>query len=254
MVAELSGGAAELADERERAGPRELASWQRLVLPVMVLAVVAAGVFFAVEIVMELRTLYPRLEQAPTTLTPHFERFEESQPEVSASLDYLRYKTLVLLESDALQRRYQQVNAAMLSRVWTRQMGFLTGMLMALIGSAFILGRLEVRETTLSAEGSAPGTAGLKGALGTSSPGIVLATLGAVLMGITITIPGQIATTDTPVYLRYELTRPSTETPPLAFPEIAEFPPEKTGILSEPPPPLPAADEEAGRPGAAAPK
>ena len=52
-----------------------------------------------------------------------------------------------------MQRRNQQASAAMISKLWTRQMGFMTGMLMALIGSAFILGRLEVREARLSAEG-----------------------------------------------------------------------------------------------------
>jgi hypothetical protein len=48
-----------------------------------------------------------------------------------------------VLEADALQRRYHQANANMLARVWTRQLGFITGMLLALVGAAFILGRTD---------------------------------------------------------------------------------------------------------------
>lgn len=187
---------------------KELARWQRLVLPVMGLMVVGAGIFFAFTIIQETRHIYSKIEQAPASLAPHFERFEALQPDAASEMHYVRFKASALLEADALQRRYQQTNAAMLSRVWTRQMGFLTGMLMALIGSAFILGRIETSETKLSGEAKSPEPAGAmaKAALATTSPGLVLAALGALLMGITIVIPGRISTTDAPVYLMPKLT------------------------------------------------
>ncbi len=222
-------------EDPEPPDPKELARWQRLVLPVMVFAVIGAGIFFAVAIIQEIRTLYPRLEHQPSEIAGYFESFEAERPEAAADLEYLRFKTLTLLEADALQSRYRQANAAMLSRIWTRQMGFLTGMLMALIGSAFILGRIEVKQTTLSAKGQGPETAGgmVSGALATTSPGIVLATLGAILMGMTIAVPGRIATTDSPVYLRPLLTGQPVFQP--------------NGAVDLPvPPPLPVAPTENG--------
>ena len=143
-------------DAARREAAREVALWQRLVLPVMVVVLLGAGLFFAWAIIKEVRNLYPRLEQAPATLEAQFDKFEAGRPEAATDPSYLRFKTLALLEVDALQRRYKQANAAMLARVWTRQMGFLTGMLMALVGSAFILGRIEIGQTTLSAEAQAP--------------------------------------------------------------------------------------------------
>jgi hypothetical protein len=188
-------------DPQER---EELAQWQRLVLPVMVLTIVGAGIFFAVTILSEIRELYPRVEHAPASLAPHFEAYEALQPNAAKELAYMRFKALALLEADTLQRRYQQATAATLSRVWTRQMGFIIGMMMALIGSAFILGRIEVRQANLSADYGGTQTTGgsIKAALATSSPGIVLATLGTVLMALVIVIPGRVSTTDVPVYLR----------------------------------------------------
>ena len=53
----------------------------------------------------------------------------------------------------------------------------------ALVGSIFILARLSESETRLSSEGG-----GAKLALATSSPGIVLAVLGTILMVVTLTI------------------------------------------------------------------
>lgn len=220
-------------DGPDRHGPQELARWQRLVLPVMVSAVIGAGIFFAVAIIQEIRTLYPKLEHQPVSLAPYFERFEENQPAATGDLGYLRFKTFALLEADALQSRYRQASAAMLSRIWTRQMGFLTGMLMALIGSAFILGRIEVKQTTLSAGSAVPEAAAntLKASLATTSPGIVLATLGAVLMGMAIAIPGRIVTTDTPVYL-LPVVPAQSEIRPIGPVELPEPPPLPQSIES----------------------
>ena len=200
--AHQQGQAPQTTAAPDRADMDERARWQRRVLPVMVFAIIGAGIFFAVAIIQEVRTLYPRLEQAPVSLTAQFERFEAERPEMTGDLDYLRFKALALLEADALQRRYQQANAALLSRVWTRQMGFMTGMLMALIGAAFILGRIEMGETRMSAGTEGTDVAGtFNTALATTSPGIVLAVLGTGLMAMTIAIPGRVSTTDTPVYL-----------------------------------------------------
>jgi hypothetical protein len=172
-------------------------AWRDRLLPLMALTLVAAGLFFAAMSVIELRAFYARVQHAPIDIGADFAAFEaRAGAEVTGGLDYLRMKTLTRLEADALQRRYHQATTTMLARVWTRQLGFLTGMILALVGAAFVLGRLREPASRLSGEGG-----GVKGAIETASPGLALAALGSGLMAITLLMPFGVETFDRTVYL-----------------------------------------------------
>ncbi len=176
----------------------ERADWQRKLLPLMAVFLVLGAIFFAVMSVFELRDLYARVAHQPFDLADHFAEMEAGAPaETLNDPAYTRFKVLALLEAEALQRRYHQANATMLGRIWTRQLGFLTGMLLALVGAAFILGRLQEPPTKLELASEQ-----LKGALATSSPGILLAVLGSGLMALTLWIPFGVETIDANTYLR----------------------------------------------------
>lgn len=85
---------------------------------------------------------------------------------------------LRLLMMEREQRaNLDRASASLLLSLWTRNMGFVTGMILALVGAMFILSRLADAGSELTAAQGA-----LTGSLKTSSPGIVLAVLGAVLM------------------------------------------------------------------------
>ncbi len=175
----------------------ERAAWQRTLLPLMATILVLAALFFAVMSVFELRAFYDEVAHEPLDLAMHFSELEQGAPADAVNHpDYVRFKVLALLEAEALQRRYHQANATMLGRIWTRQLGFITGMLIALVGAAFILGRLQEAPTTFELASDQ-----LKGALATSSPGIVLAVLGTALMALTIWIPFGVETRDINTYL-----------------------------------------------------
>ena len=169
-----------------------IAPWIRWLFPLMGLVLIAGVVFFAFTSLTELREFYDRVEQQPIDLTPVFEAGQDL-PITAKSLEF---EVLATLEAEALSRRYAQVNATMLARVWTRQMGFVTGMILAIIGAAFVLGRLQDPPTKLEAEGG-----GFKTTLDTNSPGLVLGTLGAGLMALTIAVPFKVETRDVAVYL-----------------------------------------------------
>ena len=172
-------------------------AWQGRLLPLMIGMLVAAGLFFAVMSIVELRSLYERVEQRPLPLSPIFAEFEQhAPPEARGEISYLRFKTEALLEADVLYRRYHQANATMLARVWTRQLGFLTGMLLALVGAAFVLGRLREDASRIEAE-----VQGAKAVIASSSPGLVLAALGTFLMAVTLAVPFGVETFDSVVYL-----------------------------------------------------
>lgn len=188
----------QLAKAEDTEGERRREDWQRLVLPLMGAILVGAAVFFAVMSVVELRDFYRRVEQQPLALGQSFTDFETRAGAAATSdVSYLRFKIAALLEADALHRRYHQATATMLARVWTRQLGFLTGMLLAIVGAAFILGRLREDPIRLEGEGG-----GVKGAIATSSPGLVLSTLGAAIMAITLVVPFEVQTRDVATYLQ----------------------------------------------------
>ena len=203
----------------------ERAAWQRALLPLMAAFLVLAAIFFAVMSIFELREFYDEVAHEPLDLAMHFTEMEEGAPADALNHpDYVRFKVLALLEAEALQRRYHQANATMLGRIWTRQLGFITGMLIALVGAAFILGRLQEAPTTFELASDQ-----LKGALATSSPGIVLAVLGTALMALTLWIPFGVETRDINTYLD----RPATITAPAP---ANVMPTEIPGAGQRPPP------------------
>ena len=194
---------------------RELARWQTRLLPFVLIAITAMGVFFFASSIVQLNQLSERVAYHPSQrVDKAFAAFETKGGGVSEAdrLDFLRWKTMVMLEQDVLQHRYAQVNATLMLRAWTRHLGFLTGMIMTLVGSIFILSKLNESQTTLSGEGG-----GAKAALETSSPGIVLAVLGSVLMVVTLVKDFEFTTTDTPVYIGRSIPAEATLPPPPAL-------------------------------------
>lgn len=173
--------------------------WQRKLLPFMVVSIVLMGLFFFVASIVQLYYLHHRVTYAGTDLRPIFEEYEKNvrSSQAHSHLEYLQWKMLVLLEQDGIARRYHQVNSAMLARIWTRYLGFVTGMILSLVGAVFILGKLREEPTKLETESQI-----LKTSLYTSSPGIVLSVLGTALMAITLVVPFELKTTDAAVFLK----------------------------------------------------
>jgi hypothetical protein len=97
--------------------------------------------------------------------------------------DAIVQKVALLMDERAQRADLSRASASMLLSLWTRNMGFVTGMILAMVGAAFILSRLDDKGSELTAE---QGT--IKGSLKTSSPGIVLTTLGSVLMVMAMTV------------------------------------------------------------------
>src|SRR5215471_3551722 len=104
--------------------------------------------------------------------------------------------SLLLLESDALDKRYHQASALLMSRIWTKHPSFLTGMVLALLGATFILGKLSEGTSNISGGG-----AGWKADISSASPGIILAFFGTVLLSISLVVQPPIEVEDKPVYI-----------------------------------------------------
>lgn len=179
---------------------KELAGWQARMAPLMVAFVVVSGVFFGVISVVEFGKVQGQLARRPTDLSLLLAdlpvRAEMSSTE---RLQLVRAKASIVLEGEALARRYDQAQAIVVSKLWTRFMGFTTGMILALVGAAFVLGRLQEPASSLQASG-----AGASLAFTSASPGLVLAVLGSTLMALAITSTFDIETRDAPTYFKTE--------------------------------------------------
>jgi hypothetical protein len=206
--------AAPLSGHTNALEAQKLWAWNRLLLPLMIGMVVSLALFFFIASIYQLYSLQetisgsPRLDLSPPlaemTLPPE-------QTSVEAEQELRRWKVLSLLEEHVLQQRYHQANVLLMARVWVRYLGFVTGMILALVGAVFVLGKLRESRTELSL-----GSQGNQGKISTHSPGLVLASLGTLLMLTTLVIHHEIHVDDGPLYvlLPYsKVTQPFTAKP-----------------------------------------
>lgn len=175
------------------------AAWQRRLLPLMAGMLVVLALFFLVVTLYQMNDLASRVAAAPRLdLKPALASLDNVPDGTKTDERLLRatWRTLAELEGYAIDRRYHQANLLLMMRLWTRYLGFITGMILALVGAAFILGKMREAGTTLDAQGAAG-----KVAIASSSPGLILAVLGTALMITTIMVDPRIDVQDGPLYL-----------------------------------------------------
>ncbi len=162
----------------------------------MVAAVIATAVFFAAVTVWQFGALQSRINQ-PTT-SPSAIAWSQRATAPSSFREQLELSTLQAkynLEQESIARRYALANLTFESRLWTRFMGFVTGMILALVGAAFVLGKLQTDASELGASSQ-----GVSVTIRSASPGIILAALGTVLMSIAIFVEASVTTRDVAIY------------------------------------------------------
>ena len=160
------------------------ARWQRRLLPFLIGSLGILTIFFCVTIALETRYIQSRMESAlEVDLRP-------------AANQEFRANGAFLLEANLIERRYRAASVAALSRIYLVFLGFGTGMVMALVGATFILGRISEQETSIDGEGSS-----FKASLRSGSPGVILAFFGTALMLSTIFSKTDISVSDRSVYM-----------------------------------------------------
>lgn len=159
-------------------------NWQRRLLPFLVGTLITLTIFFCAAIAWETHTIQNRMDNTLDI---------DLRPQASSEF---RTNGEFLLEANLIERRYRAANVAALSRIYLVFLGFGTGMVMALIGATFILGKFSEAETSVDGGGSS-----IKANLRSGSPGVILAFFGTVLMLSTIYSKTEISVSDRPVYL-----------------------------------------------------
>jgi hypothetical protein len=180
-------------------GVADTKRWQRQLLPLMTRMVVGLTLFFFVASFAQLLYLQTEIRRdEPIALSDS--ALGAGVPVGASMAERLaaaRFRAAAELELQVVTRRYRQATVLLMSRVWTLYLGFVTGMILALVGAAFILGKLQEPMSELGLQ-SAGGDLTLK----TASPGLILAALGTALMLATIVTHHRIDVSDGPSYFR----------------------------------------------------
>ena len=180
--------------------------WQKKLLPFMMFALIVLTVAFVGISFWEFQNFKARLDDAS-------KKHEELLRVMSAADDpikdtailsenkedgmaYIKWRSRVLIERETISRRYNITDTILFAQVLIKYFGFLTGMILAVVGAVFVLGKLQEEMSDLSGEG-----AGVKVSLKSASPGIILAVLGTALLITTMVVPGSMYVTDENIYL-----------------------------------------------------
>jgi hypothetical protein len=170
--------------------------WQTKLLPLMCAMVIGLTLFFFLATCFQLIWLHKRIWDSPKLQINDILPLDNG-PQKNSD-DQLRtsvFNSLVRLEASLLDRRYHQANVSLMSRLWIRYLGFVTGMILSLVGATFILGKLQWPVSEVGAK-----VENVKFHLKSASPGLFLAAFGVVLMLITIVTHHEIKVTDGAVY------------------------------------------------------
>lgn len=173
-------------------------SWQRSLLPFMSRTIILLSLFFFIASLLQLLYLHKTIANNPQIdLKQIFVSLDSNNNVTNENLlKNTKLKALVLLEKGAMEQQYFQANMLLMGRLWTSYIGFVTGMIMAIVGCAFILGKLRERESAVRAK-----TGGSEISLRTTSPGLLLAVLGTCLMITTLVSHHQITASHVALYL-----------------------------------------------------
>lgn len=163
------------------------AAWQERLLPFMVRVVAGLILFFFIASLLQIGYLHWHLQDEPPNVLTTVDSERSGAIEVSVA---------AWLESDLIQRRYRMTSTLMMAQLWIRYLGFVTGMIMAVIGAVFILGKLREAPSEMTAESAA-----LRISIATASPGILLAVVGSALMLATIVTKQESWVMDAAIYM-----------------------------------------------------
>jgi hypothetical protein len=187
-----------MAATAEPAESADSIRWQRMLLPLMSSLLVALAIFFFAGSLVQLFLLQNESrKEAPVALSPAALGSDSAgAASPSDRLALARFRAEAELEVQLVSRRYHQATVLLMARVWVNYLGFVTGMILALVGAAFILGKLRDPGSELALKGGA-----MDWAIKTASPGVVLVVLGTGLMLATLVTNHRIDVTDRAIYL-----------------------------------------------------
>jgi hypothetical protein len=174
-------------------------NWQDRLLPIMSGILIILTIYFFVTTFIQIKNLHSMILQMPSidldenagehliaTDTGFQDKLEARQLEIRSKMELF-----------IVTNRYHQANVLLMAGLWTRYLGFVTGMVLAFVGAAFILGKL--RDPSERLELSVAKNILVK--IATTSPGLILVVLGFVLIFVTLITKDTYEVKDANIYL-----------------------------------------------------
>jgi len=174
-------------------------AWQRRMASFMTASVIVAAAFFAIVTVWQYGRLQASLSRAPPAMEDPFVAASAAATGYDQRYQVATTRAALGLERELIGRRYDQANLTLTTRMWTRLMGFITGMILALVGAVFVLGKLSEDVSEAAAKSGVPGLE-WSVSVRSASPGVILAALGTLLMGLSISIQASVDARDQAIY------------------------------------------------------
>ena len=186
--------------EKSQKELNQINSWQKRLLPWLIIMPTILMLLFVYLATRQMQRFNSVIDSKSESVIEKIIPFP-SDTALSANLkgnmDYIRWITLARMEEKSLDRRYSQGGLLLASRIFTKYLGFFTGMILAIVGAVFIIGKLQ--ESSSDIEGAMGDQMKLK--IVSSSPGIIFGVLGTVLMLSTILQHSEIELKDQPLFL-----------------------------------------------------
>lgn len=172
--------------------------WQKTLLPFMQLVIVLLTIFYLIASIWQFNQFNNKVENSPRIDLKQFlgSYTLDSIQKYSLSIDRQNLVAQYYLEAYTVQARQANAEALLISRTWIKYLGFVTGMILCIVGAVFILGKLRDENQTLVGGEYVQG----KLTLQSHSPGIILSILGTVLIVCTIFTHQPIEKFDSSVY------------------------------------------------------
>jgi len=172
--------------------------WQERLLPTMNGLLIGLTIFFFLTTFGQMAYLHWSILQIPPVNInqPGSDALIASAVTFDDRLHARELEVNSSMEAFIVTQRYHHVSVQLMAGLWTRYLGFITGMILALVGASFVLGKLREPPQNLAGKFSV-----LDFSLRTTSPGVILVVLGVLLMFATITDRDTYNLTDSNIYM-----------------------------------------------------
>lgn len=149
------------------------------------------------------------------------ENFLVGKTQQVVDMDKLELVARTSLEYDTLNKRHEMTSSYLATRTWLRFMASAFGAILIFIGSIFVLSKIETRVPTVFTVGGEEKAQNFN--LNTTSPGLILALFGSLLMLLPLMVKQNISTDDTASFFAKPITVIGTDSTQTVTPaETAE--------------------------------
>lgn len=168
----------------------------KIVFAILAFVLIIPSGYFVASSIKELNAIQKSILEPPKTVLESFiDTTSRETPPDQAIITRYELQVLALAERDTILQRNLRARAALATRTWLYFMCLIFGTILAVIGVSFVLGRIAA-PVDANIEGS-----GFKLTLVTSSPGLIIALFGCLLVGTPIVMQTDISVNDSSAYL-----------------------------------------------------